>query len=315
MDYTTLGRTGLTTSVIGIGTGGPSRVGLQYGGSESSAREVIRGAIDNGVTFIDTAQAYRTEAVVGEAIRGVDRHALVLSTKISRWQELDAAAVERSIEDRLRDLGTDYLDICHLHAVTLDRYDDVIERIYPGLVRAREAGKIRFIGVTEMFNGDPGHAMLGRAVRDDYWDVVMVGFNILNQSARDRVLSVARDKGIGVLAMFAVRLALSRRERLVEVMGELIDRGEVDEQLLVDLGGNRDDPLGWVVRETDAESLVEAAYRFVRHEPGIDVTLSGTGSVEHLLANIASILKPPLERGVVERLTRLFARVDSVSAQ
>ena len=315
MEYTTLGRTGLTTSVIGVGTGGPSRIGLRYGGSESEAREVIVRAIDHGVTFIDTAQAYRTEAVVGEAIRGVDRQRLVLSTKISRWQELDAAGVEAAIEERLRDLGTDYLDVCHLHAVTLDRYDEVVDRVYPGLVRAREAGKIRFIGVTEMFNGDPGHRMLERAVRDDYWDVVMVGFNILNQSARDRVLGATREKGIGVLAMFAVRLALSRRERLIEVVGELMERGDVDEQTLTELGGSREDPLGWVTRESDADSLVEAAYRFVRHEPGIDVTLSGTGSVEHLLANIASILKPPLDRHVVERLTRLFARVDSVSAQ
>ena len=315
MEYTTLGRTGLTTSVIGVGTGGPSRIGLQHGGSESGAREIIIRAIEHGVTFIDTAEAYRTEAVVGEAIRGVDRQRLVLSTKISRWQELDAAAVEASIDERLRALGTDYLDICHLHAVTLDRYDEVIDRVYPGLVRARDAGKIRFIGVTEMFNGDPGHRMLERAVRDDYWDVVMVGFNILNQSARDRVLRVTREKRIGVLAMFAVRLALSRRERLVQVMEELIDRGDVTEQELITVGGRREDPLGWVTSESDADTLVEAAYRFVRHEPGIDVTLSGTGSVEHLLANIASTLKPPLDGPVVERLMRLFARVDSVSAQ
>ncbi len=90
------------------------------------------------------------------------------------------------------------------------------------------------IGVTERGNADPGHEMLATAFRDDYWDVVMILFNMINQSARERVL--------------------------------------------VECGGSREDPPGWVTRESDARTLPEAAYRFVRHEPGIDVTLSGTGS-------------------------------------
>ncbi len=315
MEYRELGRTGMTTSVMGVGTGGPSRVGLRDGGSDDGAVEVIRRAIDSGVTFIDTAEAYRTEEVVARAIHDVPRDSLQISTKISRWQDLDAAGIEASVDERLRALGTDYLDVCHLHAVTIDRYNEVIERLYPGLVRAREAGKVRFLGVTEMFNGDPGHEMLARALDDDYWDVVMVGFNILNQSARERVLEATQAKGIGVLAMFVVRLALSRRERLVEVVDELVDRGELDEALLRELGGSREDPLGWVVERADAASLVDAAYRFVRHEPGIDVTLSGTGSLDHLLANIESLDRPPLDPQVAEQLRRLFARVDSVTAQ
>ncbi len=315
MEYRELGGTGVTTSVMGVGTGGPSRVGLQNGGSDEGAVEVIRRAIESGVTFIDTAEAYRTEEVVARAIQDVPRDSLVISTKISRWQDLDAAGIEASVDERLRVLGTDYLDVCHLHGVTIDRYDEVIDRLYPGLVRAREAGKARLLGVTEMFNGDPGHEMLARAVADEYWDVVMVGFNILNQSARERVLAATQAKGIAVLAMFVVRLALSRRERVVEVVGDLIDRGELDEGLLRELGGSREDPLGWVVERTDAISLVDAAYRFVRHEPGIDVTLSGTGSLDHLYANIESLRRPALDPRVAEQLRRLFARVDSVTAQ
>ena len=315
MDYAPLGRTGLTTSVIGIGTGGPSRIGLRSGGDEASAEAVIRRALDEGVTFIDTAEAYDTEEIVSRAIADEPRQSLVLSTKISRWEELDAAGVEAAVDERLRLLGTDYLDVCHFHAVTTESYPMLVERQLPGLLRAREAGKVRYIGITERGNADPGHEMLATALRDDYWDVVMILFNLINQSARERVLPITRERGIAVLAMFVVRVALSRHERLLEVMAELIDRGQVDEAVLREVGGSREDPLGWVTRESDAATLPEAAYRFVRHEPGIDVTLSGTGSVEHMLDNVASVQKPPLDPAVTDKLHRLFAQVDSVSAQ
>src|SRR6056297_3225970 len=251
MDYTILGRTKLTTSVAGVGTGGPSRVGLRSGGSEANAEAVLRSAIEQGVNFIDTAEAHRTEELVGRAISGEQRESLILSTKISNWEDLDADGVVRSVDERLRLLGTDYIDICHFHAVPVEQYDALVARALPGLVRAREAGKVRFFGITERFNAGTAHAMLERAVADDYWDVIMVGFNILNQSARAWVLDVAAQKGIGVLVMFAVRLALSRVERLREVIGGLIDRDELDPDLLRELGGSPEDPLGWVVDTTD----------------------------------------------------------------
>ena len=71
--------------------------------------------------------------------------------------------------------------------------------------------KLRFIGITEGFNSDSGHDMLQRALQDDVWDVMMVGFNILNQSARERVFPTAMEKNVGILIMFAVRRALSSR--------------------------------------------------------------------------------------------------------
>ncbi|MFW5689860.1 MAG: aldo/keto reductase [Spirochaetota bacterium] len=315
MDFQPLGTTGITSSVIGIGCGGPSRLGLSYGGSEEAAEAVVRRALDEGVTFIDTAEAYGTEEVVGRAISTVPRESVVLSTKISRWDALDAAGIEAAVDERLRLLQTDYLDICHLHAATIKNYDRASGEAYEGLVRAREAGKVRLLGVTEMFNHDPGHEMLARAVPSGLWDVIMVGFNMINQSARDRVLRPAIEHGVAVLDMFAVRLALSRHERLVEVVAELLARGEVDRGVLEQCGGTPEDPLGWVVGETDASTLVEAAYRFVRHEDGIHVTLSGSGNVDHMVENIRSVQRPPLDPAVVSKLKRLFADVDSVTAQ
>ena len=315
MDFAPLGTTALTTSVIGVGAGGPSRLGLQGGAEEDAALAVIRAALEQGVNFIDTAEAYGTEEIVGRALAEVPRETVIVSTKISHWEDLDAAGIERAVDERLRLLGIDYVDILHLHAVTREKYDRAVSEAYPGLLRAKEAGKVRLTGVTEMFNADPGHRMLERAVADGLWDVIMVGFNLMNQSARERVIAPAAARGMGILDMFAVRLALSRRERLVEVMSELLEDGRVDRAVLEECGGTPEDPLGWVVRETDAQTLPEAAYRFVRHEPGIHVTLSGTGSVDHMRENIMSVQKPPLDAAVTAKLRRLFAGVDSVTAQ
>ena len=81
MDYTTFGRTGLKVSVVGLGAGGPSRLGVNTGGSEQESIAVVRRALELGVNYIDTAEAYGTEGIVGKAIRGVDRDGLVISTK------------------------------------------------------------------------------------------------------------------------------------------------------------------------------------------------------------------------------------------
>ena len=82
-----------------------------------------------------------------------------------------------------------------------------------------------------------------------------------------------------------------------------------------DLADNPD-PLGFLVHDNaaggGATSVVDAAYRFVRHEPGVDVVLFGTGDVGHLKTNIASLLKPPLPEADRERLARLFGHLVGV---
>jgi aryl-alcohol dehydrogenase-like predicted oxidoreductase len=84
----------------------------------------------------------------------------------------------------------------------------------PVLERARQAGKIRCVGVTEAFESDTRHAMLQRALQDDCWQVMMVGYNLVNPSARRRVLAETKRKGIATLGMFAVRRGLIDEERL-----------------------------------------------------------------------------------------------------
>ena len=166
------------------------------------------------------------------------------------------------------------------------------------------------LGITEAFGSDTGHEMMSAAVRDGCWDVIMVGFNILNQSARERVLVETRKKNIGVLDMFAVRSDLSRSERLKTTIAKLLGEGRIKPTDIDAVSG-----LDFLISSGEAASIPEAAYRFCRAEPGIHVVLSGTGNIHHLEENVASILRPPLKDSTRQRLMRLFEGVDSVSAQ
>lgn len=311
MDRKILGRTGLQVTEMGVGCGGPSRAGKSTGRTEAESVSVVRQALEAGVNFIDTSEAYGTEGIVGKAIKGFARESLVLSTKKSTWgRHLTPKDVENSLEQSLRRLGTDYVDIYHLHGVARADYDYLVAEIVPTLHKLRDQGKISFIGITETFNSDLQHTTLQRALQDHFWDVMMVGFNMFNQSARELVLGPATENNIGILIMFAVRLALSRPERLREVIQELIADGQVDPADI-----DEDNALGFLVHEGGAVSVPDAAYRFCRYEPGTHVTLSGTGNPEHLEANLESFSRPPLPPEDIQRVKKIFQRVDSVTGQ
>ena len=78
---------------------------------------------------------------------------------------------------------------------------------------------------------------------------------------------------------------------------------------------DRDNPLDFLIHESGATTLTDAAYRFVRHERGVDVVLFGTGSPDHLKTNIESILKPPLPAGDRDRLASLFGHLLGVGLE
>ena len=312
MQTVRLGRTNAEVSVAGLGCGGHSRLGMARGADVSHAAGVVRRALDLGVSFIDTARAYGTEEAVGQGIAG-RRNQVFLSTKVSPRHAGDGTPITadeltESLEGSLRRLGTDHVDVFHLHGVQSGQYDHCAQVLVPEMKRQQAAGKVRFLGITEQFGGDTGHAMLPRALADDHFDVVMVGFNLVNPSARERVFPVTRTHDVGTLIMFAVRRQLSDAAALREAVAGLVARGEVD-AAQVDAA----DPLGFLRDHAGIGSVVEAAYRFCRHEPGAQVVLTGTGDVAHLEANLAAIQAPALPADVLERLTRLFGKVDSVS--
>jgi aryl-alcohol dehydrogenase-like predicted oxidoreductase len=202
------------------------------------------------------------------------------------------------------------IDIYFIHGLRLDFYEASRERFLPVLERARQAGKIRFIGVTEAFERDTRHEMLQRAVTDDDWDVMMVGFNLLNPSARERVLRITRQKGIGTLGMFAVRRGLIDETWLRTLLGRLAEQGEIDPAL-----ASQPDLLHSLGLRGVSESFSEAAYRFCAFEPGMDSVLSGTSSAQHLGENLEAVRRGPLPPAALERLEQLFGRIDSISGQ
>ncbi len=307
-----LGRTGLNVSVAGLGCGGHSRLGQAYGNSAEQSVAVVKGAIDLGINWIDTAAAYSTEKIVGAAVKGA-RDKVYISTKtaILPWGEPKArpysgAQVLEQLDKSLSRLGTDYVDLFNLHGIVTAQLDYVAKEIVPALIRARDAGKIRFLGITEHFGSDTNHKMLSAAVPTGVWDVVMVGFNLLNPSARRNVLKLTQAHRVGVQDMFAVRRALSNAEGLKEALDQIEKAGQLDRAKL-----DAADPLGFLKDGT--EGVVDAAYRFCRHEPGIDIVLTGTGNAGHLKENVASINRGPLPAKSLARLEELFGRVDSVS--
>jgi len=309
MQRVELGRTGIKVAVVGLGAGGDSRLGLKRAGADSSVR-LVRAALDLGIDFIDTAEAYGTEEVVGRAIAEVPRDRVVISTKKTTFDTaaLEPSDVRHSLEASLRRLKTDYVDVYHLHGVRPAQYATLRERLLPTLQELKAEGKIRFIGLTEAFNADPAHQTLDRALADDDWDVVMIGFNILNQSARERVFPRTIARRVGTLIMFAVRRALSRPDRLRELLQDLAARGKISREIA-------EQGLDFVLGAGGASSLPDAAYRFVRDEPGAHVILSGTGDEAHLRENVRSLDAPPLPAATRARLIELFQAVDDVSGQ
>jgi len=304
-------------SVVGLGCGGHSRLGMARGASSAEAADLVRRAIDLGINFIDTALVYGTEEAVGLGMQGRDRTTLFVSTK--SWvgkggaetapEFLTPAEFTENLESSLRRLKTDHIDLFHLHGVSLAQLDYAHTVLLPEVRRAQEAGKVRFVGITEVFRHDTDHQMLQAALPLDAFDVVMVGFNLLNPSARKTVFPLTLAHDVGTLVMFAVRRGLNSVENTREAVAALIEKHEVDPGSI-----NPDDPLDFLRDMPGVRSQIEAAYRFCRHEPGAHVILTGTGSAAHLEENVASILAPPLPVEAQETLRAIFGEAHSASA-
>ena len=307
MDYKPLGKTGLNVSVAGLGCGGNSRLGLGRGASFDDCVAVVRTAVDLGVNFIDTAEAYGTEEIVGSAIRSYDRDKLVISTKAIFNTSDTAETVTRKVEASLKRLGLDYVDVFHFHAVSPAAYEHHHDVLAPALVRLKEQGKVRHVGITETSPNDPEQKMLARAIQEAPWEVTMLAYSLMNQGARRQIFPETERRGIGTLLMFVVRNIFSNAAYRHDIFAKLVEQGDLDASILSD-----GDPLAFVVGEGGAESITDAAYRYARHTQGVDVVLFGTGNKAHVKSNVDSILRPPLAPAIIERLHASFGHLTGV---
>ena len=310
METITLGRTGIETTSVGLGSGGGSRIGMFSKGIDHAA-SIVRLAYDNGVRFFDTADVYGTQPAVGKGLEGLPRDSFVISTKYPFLEDDDRnnpKNLEAKLDKALSELKTDYVDIYHMHGIMPEDYPRVKEYFYPELLQLRDKGKLRFIGITERFIEDTSHEMAALALADNLFDVMMLGYNLINSSAKSEVLATAKAQGVGTLCMFAVRNALSDRAYERELLQKLIDSGQVQAED-IDL----DEGLMYLVNKGYAASIMEAAYRFCNYTDGIDITLFGTSSPDHLKENLSSFTLPPLPDEALEWIQKVFGKVDSVS--
>jgi predicted aldo/keto reductase-like oxidoreductase len=197
-----LGRTGVEVSLLGLG-------GFHLGiPKEQDAIRIVREAIDHGVTFLDNCWDYNdgeSEIRLGRALQDGYRDKVFLMTKID-GRTADVAS--RQLEQSLRRLRTDRIDLLQIHEVIRPTDPDRVFAPHGtilALVRAREAGKIRFIGFTGHKSPAIHRAMLDEAARNRFrFDTVQMPLNVMDahfDSFERSVLPVLDSQGIGVLGM------------------------------------------------------------------------------------------------------------------
>jgi aryl-alcohol dehydrogenase-like predicted oxidoreductase len=295
MLYRTLGRTGLKVSIAGLGTGGASKLGQNTGRTRAESRRVVKKALDLGINVFDSSPSYgESEALLGEALEGVPRDRYVLATKFQPKADdglhKDPKALTEQLEQSLRRLRVDTIDVLQYHGVGPEMYRQVVDRFHPVALRAQEAGKVRFLGITETVSGDPRHEMLQTALQEDLFDTFMVKYGILNQRAAEEVLPLAREKNLGVFVMAAVRTSLRNPQEAVATINQFID-----DRVLSIPRPSEEDPLGLgKVTEGEIPSVTEAAYQFAAAPDVVSTVLIGTGNSQHLETNVADLLSSPL---------------------
>jgi predicted aldo/keto reductase-like oxidoreductase len=190
VQYITFGRTSLKISEVGFG--GIPIIRLTM----NTAVEVLRRAYDRGITFYDTANVYRdSEEKFGFAFHGM-RDNVVIATKTMKR---DAQGAMKDLENSLRMLRTDYIDLYQFHQIAQEKDLTAVTASGGALeaaVKARDEGKVRFIGVTSH-----NLSMAVKLVKTGLFSSIQFPFNFIEDAAKDELHSAAREMGLGILAM------------------------------------------------------------------------------------------------------------------
>ncbi|MBL8116805.1 MAG: aldo/keto reductase [Anaerolineae bacterium] len=153
MEYRQLGQTGLKLSILGFGASG---LGDVFGNiDESDGIRAVHTAIDLGINFIDVSPYYgltKAERVLGTALKQIPRDAYYLATKVGRYGERDfdfsAARVIASVDESLKRLHVDYIDIIQCHDIEFGSLDQIINETIPALRDLQQTGKVRYVGIS-----------------------------------------------------------------------------------------------------------------------------------------------------------------------
>ncbi len=280
------GNTGLQVSALGLGGGQVGNASL----SEPAAKRLLTQALDLGLNLIDTARGYgQSEARIAKYL-GPRRQEVVLSTKVGYGvagvADWTYDAVRLGIDEALQTLGTDWIDIVHLHSCSLE----VLQRgeVITALEEARQAGKVRVAA----YSGE--NQALDYAVSTGRFQAVQTSINLADQRNLDRLLPEAQARGLGVIAKRPVANAPWRFETR--------PYGQYAEEYWY----------RWQTMRLDRRGLdwQELALRFVAFWPGVHTCIVGTANSDHLAANARLLARGPLPADQVDEIRRAFQAHD-----
>lgn len=254
MQYTHLGKTGLTVSRFGLGC-------MRFPEKEADAIEMVRYALDHGVNYLDTAYMYKnSEIITGKALRDGYRQKTVIATKSPIWKIKKHADFEAFLDEELVRLGTDYIDIYLLHNMNHGNWETVNK--FDGLTfidKMVQKGKIRH----KAFSIHGTLPAFKKVVDAFDWEMAQIQLNILDETQQVGVegLKYATGKGIAAVIMEPLR-------------GGYLLNNVPDE--VTDL----------IQSYPEKRSLVEWCFRWLYNMPEVSVILSGTSTLDQLKENL-----------------------------
>lgn len=203
MNYTTIEKQDISISTIGLGTNAVGGHNLFENLNEEDGKELVKVALNNGVTLIDTADIYgpgRSEELVGEVLQSFPREQYILATKGARMQNEQGEIVTNNAPDYLRSaceaslkrLGLDYIDIYYIH---FPEQGASLELAVAELVKLKQEGIIRAIGISNVTL-----EQLKEANSTGNIDVVQLEYNMLNRAIEEDILPYCIEQQIAVVA-------------------------------------------------------------------------------------------------------------------
>ena len=301
MDYVKLGRTGTDVSRLCLGCmtfGVPDRGTHPWTLDEEQSRPIMRRAVELGINFFDTANSYSdgtSEEITGRLLRELTRRdEIVVATKVffptktgPNGRGLGRKAIFQAIDDSLRRLGMDYVDLYQIH-----RWDDrtPIEETLEALHDVVKAGKARYIGASSMYAWQFATA-LQVAMRHGWTRFVTMQnhVNLLYREEEREMLPLCRAEGIGVLPWSPLA-----RGRLTRDWRETSTREETDEvgkklyAAAVDADRAVIDAVG-AVAAARGVPRAQVALAWVLQQPGVTAPIVGASRVGHLEDAMAAL--------------------------
>lgn len=207
MKYRRLGQTELRVSVIGLGTW---QLGGEWGKdfTQAEADAIIEAARESGINLIDTAECYGdhvSERLIGEAIKR-DRDRWIVATKfghrftgfVERDMLFGAAEVQTQLEDSLRALQTDVIDLYQFHSGTNDYFDN--QELWTMLDKQKQAGKVRFLGVSVTATRENFQTHQTERAKAVGASVIQAVYNRLQRQPEALIFPICERDDLGVLA-------------------------------------------------------------------------------------------------------------------